>query len=137
MIKLINNIYTTLGKFVDIPVLFLRIALAKIFWDSAQTKLPNWDNTVFLFAEEYKVPLISPEIAAYMATGVELVAPVLLVLGLFTRFGAAMLLVLTAVIEFTYTHSDEHYMWAAVSLLLITYGAGKISLDNLLKRKFG
>src|SRR5262245_28481511 len=75
----------------------LRLAVATVFWNSGTTKLANWDTTLGLFADEYKVPLLRPEFAAYMAATIELTAPVLLVLGLATRPAALVLLGMTAV----------------------------------------
>src|SRR5216117_2261186 len=77
----------------------LRLAVATVFWNSAMTKLANWDSALELFTEEYKVPLLPPGVAAYMAESIELTAPVLLVLGLATRPAALVLLGMTTVIE--------------------------------------
>ena len=77
----------------------LRFAVATVFWNSGMTKLANWDTALSLFADEYQLPLLPPEIAAYAAATVELTMPVLLVLGLMTRFAAFILLGMTAVIE--------------------------------------
>ncbi|MGH6931553.1 MAG: DoxX family protein, partial [Dongiaceae bacterium] len=71
------------------PQVMFRLAMAIVFWRSGQTKLANWDLTILLFKDEYRVPVIPPEIAAYLATMVEHVTPVMLVLGLGARFGAA------------------------------------------------
>jgi putative oxidoreductase len=117
----------------------LRLAVATIFWNSAMTKLANWDTALALFADEYQVPALSPEVAAYMATGIELTAPVLLVLGLFTRFAALVLLGMTAVIEiFVYPLAwPTHLQWAAMLLVLLCRGAGSWSVDGLWQRRFG
>src|SRR6185437_5137582 len=77
----------------------LRFALATVFWNSGTTKLASWDTTLALFADEYQLPLLPPEIAAPMAASIELTAPVLLALGLFTRGAAFVLLGMTTVIE--------------------------------------
>src|SRR5438105_647886 len=77
----------------------LRIAVATVFWNSAMTKLANWDTALALFTDEYNVPLLPPEVAAYIAVTIELTTPVLLVLGLLTRPAAAVLLGMTLVIE--------------------------------------
>ncbi len=66
---------------VAIPQLLFRSGMGLVFWRSAQSKLASWDTTILLFQEEYKVPLLPPEIAAYLATTVELTTPVLLILG--------------------------------------------------------
>ena len=70
----------------------LRLAAATVFWNSAMAKLANWDTTISLFTDEYNVPLLPPVMAAYMALSIELMTPVLLVLGLFTRAAALVLL---------------------------------------------
>jgi putative oxidoreductase len=115
----------------------LRVAVATVFWNSAMTKLANWDTAIELFTEEYKVPLLPPEIAANLALTVELTMPVLLVLGLLTRFSALVLLGMTAVIEiFVYPQAwPTHIQWAAMLLVLLCRGAGKLSLDNILWRR--
>jgi putative oxidoreductase len=112
----------------------LRAGAATVFWNSAQTKLANWDTTLELFSDEYKVPLLSPDIAAHFALGIELTTPVLLVLGLFTRAAALVLLGMTAVIEiFVYPLAwPTHIQWAAMLLMLLCRGPGKVSLDHLL-----
>ena len=70
----------------------LRFGVAWIFWNAAQVKLINWQRTIELFIDEYRVPLLPPEVAANMALSIELAAPVLLVLGLFTRVAVLVLL---------------------------------------------
>ncbi|WP_369823841.1 DoxX family protein [Collimonas sp. OK242] len=121
--------------FLAIP---LRIAVATIFWNSAMTKLANWDTALELFREEYKLPLLPPEIAAYMAVSVELTAPVLLVLGLATRPVALILLGMTMVIEiFVYPLAwPTHIQWAAMLLVLLCRGAGNWSFDHFLSKRW-
>jgi putative oxidoreductase len=114
-----------------------RISLAAIFFLSARTKVDGFlsvnDTAYTLFAEEYKVPLIPPEIAAHMATYAEHLFPILLVLGLATRLSALGLLGMTAVIQiFVYPDAwPTHLSWAALMLYLIGRGAGAVSLDKL------
>jgi putative oxidoreductase len=117
----------------------LRLALATVFWNSAMTKLADWNTTISLFANDYQVPLLPPEIAAYMAASMELTTPVLLVVGLFTRAAALVLLGMTAVIEiFVYPLAwPTHIQWAAMLLILLCRGAGKLSLDELVWHRFG
>lgn len=119
-----------------ILALLLRFGVAWIFWSSAQVKLINWQRTVELFTEEYRVPILPPELAATMALSVELAAPVLLALGLFTRFSVLLLLGMTAVIEvFVYPEAwPTHLQWAAMMLVLLCRGAGTVSLDHLVHR---
>jgi NADH dehydrogenase FAD-containing subunit/uncharacterized membrane protein YphA (DoxX/SURF4 family) len=114
--------------------LFLRLWMAEIFWRSGLTKFASWETTVLLFAEEYKVPLLPPEIAAFMATATELGAPILLALGLGTRLAAVPLIVMTAVIQFTYLDRMEHWYWAMVLGQLLLRGPGLVSLDHLIQR---
>jgi len=115
----------------------LRVGAAAVFWNSAMSKLANWDTTLMLFEDEYKVPLLAPEVAANMALAVELVFPPLLVLGLLTRPAAAVLLAMTAVIQiFVYPGSwPTHIQWVGMLLVLLCRGPGAISIDHLLRRR--
>jgi putative oxidoreductase len=103
------------------------------------TKLANWNTAVELFAEEYKLPFLPPELAAYLAVSIELAAPVLLVLGLATRGTALVLLGMTAVIEiFVYPQAwPTHIQWAAMLLVLLCRGAGRISIDHWIRGRLG
>jgi putative oxidoreductase len=117
----------------------LRAGAAAVFWNSAMSKLANWDTTIELFTDEYKVPLLPPELAANLALSIELTTPVLLVLGLLTRAAALVLLGMTAVIEiFVYPQAwPTHIQWAAMLLVLLCRGAGWISLDHLIWPRLG
>ena len=120
-------------------LLFVRVSLAGIFWRSGRTKVieDTWimlsDNTVTLFENEYAgVPLPS-ELAARLALGAEHLFPILLVLGLATRFSALALLVMTLVIQiFVFPEAwwQVHMVWVALALVLIVRGGGKLSLDH-------
>lgn len=115
--------------------LFARAGIAGVFWRSGQTKVTDdWSissGTLFLFQDEYKVPLLDPALAAHLATVAEHVFPVLLVLGLFSRLSAGALLVMTVVIQvFVYPGNwPEHALWAAALLLILLRGPGPLSLD--------
>jgi putative oxidoreductase len=111
----------------------LRVGAAAVFWNSAMTKLANWDTTIELFTDEYKVALLPPEFAANLVLSIELTTPVLLVLGLFTRAAALVLLGMTTVIEvFIYPLAwPTHIQWAAMLLMLLCRGAGQLSLDHV------
>lgn len=115
----------------------LRLAVATVFWNSAMTKLANWQTALALFADEYKVPLLPPDVAAYMSVSIELSTPVLLVLGLLTRPAALVLLGMTSVIEiFVYPQAwPTHIQWAAMLLVLLCRGAGTFSVDHWLKKR--
>jgi putative oxidoreductase len=115
----------------------LRLAVATVFWNSAMTKLANWQTALALFADEYKVPLLPPDVAAYISVSIELATPVLLVLGLLTRPATLVLLGITSVIEiFVYPQAwPTHIQWAAMLLVLLCRGAGTFSLDHWLKKR--
>lgn len=115
----------------------LRLAVATVFWNSAMTKLANWQTALALFADEYKVPLLPPDVAAYISVSIELATPVLLVLGLLTRPATLVLLGMTSVIEiFVYPQAwPTHIQWAAMLLVLLCRGAGTFSLDHWLKKR--
>jgi putative oxidoreductase len=112
-----------------------RVALAKVFWSSAETHLANWQTTLYLFANSYPVPLLPPAFAAHLAVALELVAPPLLLAGLATRFVALALFGMTLVIEiFVYPGAwPTHIQWASMMLVLMAMGAGSLSLDALIR----
>ncbi len=114
--------------------LLFRISIAAVFWNSGLTKIASWQSTVVLFRDEYRVPVLPPEIAATLAASVELTCPVLLVLGLATRLATLPMLGMTFVIEaFVYPEDwIEHLIWASLLLFILTRGAGAISLDRWL-----
>lgn len=116
----------------------LRLAVATVFWNSAMTKLANWDTALALFSDEYKLPLLPPDLAAHLAVSIELSTPVLLVLGLFTRPAALVLLGMTTVIEvFVYPQAwPTHIQWTAMLLVLLCRGAGTWSVDHWLRLRF-
>jgi putative oxidoreductase len=118
-----------------------RVAVAAIFFLSGRTKVDGFltvnDTAYTLFREDYKVPLLPPEVAAHMATYAEHLFPILLVMGLFTRLSALALLGMTAVIQiFVYPSAwPTHLSWAALMLYLAGRGAGPVSLDRALGLK--
>lgn len=122
----------------DIAALALRLFPAAVFFTSGRTKVDGLfhirDSTWFLFQMDYALPLIPPQVAAVMATTAEHLLPVLLVLGLLTRFAALGLLGMTLVIQtFVYPEAWQlHGTWAACFLALILRGPGRLSLDRWL-----
>lgn len=116
----------------------LRFAIATVFWNSGTTKLANWDATLQLFEDEYKVPLLPPDIAAHLGAAIELSTPVLLVLGFLTRPAALVLLGMTTIIEvFVYPRAwPTHIQWAAMLLVLLCRGGGSFSVDHWLRQRF-
>lgn len=126
----------------DIVGLLTRISIAAVFWRSGQTKLEGWavsESAVFLFQEEYKVPLIDPWIAAHLAAFAEHFFPALLVIGLASRLSALALLGMTLTIQlFVYPDAwPTHGTWAACLLIVMMKGPGRLSLDHLISRRFG
>jgi putative oxidoreductase len=125
------------------PTLFLAIRLwmAQIFFQSGLLKLQNLSGAIFLFSDVHPVPFLPPWLAAYLATTVELVCPVLLVLGLAARLAALPMLVMTLVIQFVVGAADpafyltEHYYWMFLLAVIITRGPGPLSIDHLLARR--
>lgn len=121
----------------DLLALAARFGIAGVFWLSGRTKVDGWlsvsENAVALFEDEYKVPVLSPELAAHLAAYAEHLFPVLLVLGLATRVSALALLGMTAVIQvFVYPLAwPTHLVWAAVLLYLAGRGAGRFSVDRV------
>ena len=114
--------------------LFLRWWVGAIFLSSGMAKLADWDSTLFLFAEEYKVPLLPPVLAAWSGTAVEIAAPLLMLAGLGTRLAAVPLMALTLVIQFTYLQHIQHLYWLMLLGLVALHGPGVLSLDALVRR---
>lgn len=122
--------------------LLARVIMAIIFFQSGLTKLNGWqisDSAIFLFENEYKLPLLNPVLAAHLAAMAELTMPVLLVLGLASRFAALALLCMTLVIQiFVYPDAYlTHGLWAVCLLTIVARGPGVFSLDHVLQRRFG
>lgn len=118
--------------------LAMRIAVGSVFFKAGLLKARSFDLAVQLFADEYKVPLLAPDLAARLATAQELVLPLLLFVGLGTRLAAIPLLGMVAVIQaFVYPGAwTEHLTWASILAFLATRGAGAISLDAWIARRW-
>jgi putative oxidoreductase len=124
----------------DLIALVARLSIAGVFWRSGETKLDGWsvsDSAVYLFENEYRLPLIDPWLAAHLAAFAEHVFPVLLVVGLASRFSALALLAMTLVIEiFVYPDAwPTHGTWAACLLFIAARGPGLFSIDALIARR--
>ncbi|MBK8455091.1 MAG: DoxX family protein [Thiofilum sp.] len=122
-------------------LLVMRIYVAWVFFASGLTKIQSWSTTLSLFEDEYQVPLLSPDLAAYLATAGELVLPILLVLGLLSRLTALGLFILNAVAVLAYPYLWtiegaggfwQHVVWGVMLLIVLVYGAGRWSLDRWL-----
>jgi putative oxidoreductase len=126
----------------DLIALIARLSMAAVFWRSGETKVSGWhvtDTAIYLFKTEYKLPVIDPWLAAHIAAFSEHFFPVLLVIGLASRFAALALLGMTLVIEiFVYPDAwPIHGTWAACFLIVIARGPGILSLDHLIAKRFG
>lgn len=118
--------------------LLARIIVGLVFFNSGLTKIDGFSiklGTFFLFAEEYKVPILPPEFAAYVTTTAELTLPLLLWIGFGARFAATALLVMTAVIQmFVYPEAYvTHGLWVVALLFIMKYGAGALSIDHFVR----
>jgi putative oxidoreductase len=113
--------------------LLFRLAVAAVFLRAGLAKVATWEPTVALFRDEYRVPLLSPEAAAVLASTFELGCSVLLILGLATRLATLPLLGMLLVIQlFVYPQAwSEHLVWGSILLFLLTRGAGSLSLDRI------
>lgn len=125
----------------DAIALLARVIVGLVFWQSGRTKVDGFSlksQTFFLFREEYALPLIPPEAAAYLATLAEHVFPVLLFVGLATRLSAAALLFMTLVIQlFVYPESYiTHGLWAIGLLYLMRHGPGRLSIDRVIRTRY-
>lgn len=122
-------------------LLVARLGIASVFFLSGRTKVEGLltitDSTYYLFETDYALPLVPPQIAAHAATYAEHLFPILLVLGLGSRFAALGLLGMTTVIEvFVYPDAwSTHLSWAGLLLPIIAKGAGAVSLDALIARR--
>ncbi len=115
----------------------MRIGVGAVFFRAGLLKYHSWEFTILLFRDEYKVPLLSPELAARMAMAQELTIPILLFLGLATRVATLPLLGMISVIQiFVYPNAwSDHLMWASCLVFILTRGPGVFSIDHLLSRR--
>ena len=135
-----RNALIALSNVLDLGI---RLYIAKVFFLSGLTKIRDWETTVTLFQEEYRVPVLPPELAAFMGTAGELVLPVFLVIGLATRFAALGLTFVNIMAVVSYWHFltsaepalAQHVYWAMLILVVLLHGPGKLSLDAIVWKK--
>ena len=118
----------------SIHQLLFRLAIAGVFLRAGLTKISSWESTVALFADEYKVPVLAPHVAAAMSASFEIGCSTLLLLGLGTRLAALPLIGMIMTIQlFVFPQAwSEHLVWGSILLFLVTRGGGAISLDHLI-----
>ena len=127
--------------------LVTRVYVAWVFLKSGWFKISDWDQTISLFESEYKVPLLSPTLAAIVGTFGELFFPILLILGLAGRVGAVGTFAVNLLAVVSYYHVlgqdgfeaaiGQHYLWGFMLAMLAIYGSGALSIDRLLARRTG
>lgn len=141
--------HSALGRLLDklqpLALLAARLYVADVFIRSGWLKLTSWDLTVELFTSEYQVPLLSPKLAAIAGTFGELFFPALLVIGLFGRLSALGTFAVNAVAVISYAHVllaegfeaaiGQHILWGVLTLGLVVFGPGLISVDTWLERR--
>ena len=138
---LASRVGRVLGFGAPLADLAVRLFVAVVFFQSGLTKIANWSSTVSLFENEYAVPLLPPQLAAFLGTGVELFFPVLLVLGLGTRFAAFVLFVFNIIAVVSYPDLGaaglkDHQLWGLLLLVTLLHGPGALSLDRLIGRRW-
>ena len=129
-----------------LALLALRLYVSSVFFRAGIIKVSDWSATLALFHDEYKVPLLPPDVAACVGAFGELAFPVLITLGLASRFGAAGLFVVNAMAVISYPQLWQfdcpaglhmHFVWGAILALLAIFGPGRLSLDELILRRMG
>ena len=127
-------------------LLALRLYVSLVFFKSGLVKISDWGATLALFHDEYKVPVLPPDVAACVGACGELAFPVLIALGLAGRFGAAGLFVVNAMAVISYPQLwgfdcpaglHMHFVWGSILLALTVFGPGPLSLDALILRRMG
>jgi putative oxidoreductase len=143
------NLHAAIGRALDLlrPLLLAgtRLWVSWQFLKSGWLKLTNWEVTLDLFRNEYQVPVLPPAAAAVVGTAGELLFPVLLILGLFTRLGALGLFAVNAMAVISYWHVlggegleaalAQHVLWGYMLAVIVVAGAGGVSVDSLLEKR--
>ena len=141
IVKIRIGLYSWVERLAPVLDIALRVWIARVFFLSGLTKIQTWETTLMLFEYEYAVPVIPFQLAAYMATAGELILPVLIALGLFTRFGLAGLLVLNLVAVISYPDISpagiqQHIMWGLMIVVLLIHGPKLFSVDYWLDKRY-
>ena len=136
--------YDAISRKIDIlqplALLAARLYVAWVFFASGLTKIKDWETTLFLFEEEYQVPLLPYELAAYLGTAAEIVLPVLLIAGLASRFSALGLFFvnIVAVIsleDIAAAAFAEHVLWGVLLLQVFIFSGGRLALDRFVEEQ--
>ncbi len=137
----INALLVKIDAVAPLGFLVARCFVAWAFLKSGYLKTTSWSSTLYLFENEFHVPLLPPEIAAYLGTFIELVFPSLLILGIAGRFSAFVLFVFNIIAVISYPDLDaaaarDHHAWGVILFLLMLTGPGKLSVDGWIKTRF-
>lgn len=123
-----------------IALLFARLYVSWVFFLSGLTKLRDWDSTLFLFEEEYQVPILPYELAAYLGTAGEIILPIMLVFGLGSRFAALGLSVVNVIAVISLEDMPaaafkDHVIWGVLLAQVVIFSGGFFSIDRWIKSK--
>lgn len=137
---LVKRASDALGYLTPVLDLAIRLYIANIFFQAGLTKIASWSNTVLLFENEYDVPLLSPDLAAFLGTGAELILPVFLALGFLTRPAALALFAFNIVAVISYPDISpagvsDHLHWGFLIAVILFHGPGKFSVDYVVRRR--
>lgn len=122
--------------------LTVRLWIAGVFFMSGRVKIADWESTIYLFEDEYKVPVLPPELAAYIGASFELTMPVLLAVGFASRLAALPLIGIACVIQFVLGASNpdydhvEHFYWLFLLAMIVVRGPGVLSVDYFIRQRF-
>lgn len=138
LVSLFERLLVGLRAGAQVLDLAIRLYVANVFFKSGLVKVGNWDGTLYLFENEYKVPLLPPEAAAWLGTFAELFFPVLLAIGLAARFAAFSLFVFNIVAVIAFWHVlgqnqaalNSHWYWGTLLTVTLLHGPGCLSLDH-------
>jgi len=130
----------------SLALLALRLYVSSVFFRAGVIKVSDWGATLALFHDEYKVPLLPPDVAACVGAFGELAFPVLITLGLAGRFGAAGLFIVNAMAVISYPQLwgfdcpaaiHMHFVWGTILAALVLFGPGRLSVDAVVLRRLG
>ncbi len=140
--RLALSVAQALNTLQPVAALLARLYVAQVFFLSGLTKIRDWDTTLLLFMDEYKVPLLPPALAAVMGTAGELVLPIMLAVGLGSRFAALGLsfvnvVAVVSLAEIAPAALQQHVLWGALLAGIAIYGPGRFAVDHWLLRRLG